>query len=171
VYAVTLNVSYTYSVNSDLYGSFTEAHCMQLLGWLVGRTCWIIASFEAVTAVMFQVKVFWVVVGYQRFERPCCLHLQREVAGVSMPFSSTPATSPWRWRQHGPLKCWYPTTILHGVTTRKTLTWNVEVLSQRYQAVDRGPLSVFTVPQNLVKIIHILPQLEILIFYTFFVFF
>jgi len=22
----------------------------------------------------------------------------------------------WGWKQHGPLKCWYPTTTLHGVT-------------------------------------------------------
>jgi hypothetical protein len=35
----------------------------------------------------------------------------------------SPFTSPWRWRQQGPLKCWYPTTILCGVTTQKTLTW------------------------------------------------
>jgi hypothetical protein len=43
------------------------------------------ASFEAFTAVMFQVEVFWVmmpcsvVVGYQRFEGPCCVHLQGKV--------------------------------------------------------------------------------------------
>jgi len=30
---------------------------------------------------------------------------------------------PWRWRQHGPLKRWYVTTTLHGVTTEKTSTW------------------------------------------------
>jgi len=24
-----------------------------------------------------------------------------------------------RWRQHGPLKHWYPTTTLHSVTTQK----------------------------------------------------
>jgi len=42
-------------------------------------------NFEAFTAVMFQVKVFWdvtpcsVLVGYQRFRGPCCLHLQGEV--------------------------------------------------------------------------------------------
>jgi hypothetical protein len=28
-----------------------------------------------------------------------------------------------KMRQHGPLKCWYPTTTLHGVTTQKTSTW------------------------------------------------
>jgi len=27
---------------------------------------------------------------------------------------------PWRWRQHGSPKRWYPTTTLHGVTTQKT---------------------------------------------------
>jgi len=38
-------------------------------------------------AVMFQVEVFWavtpcsIVVGYQRFGGPCCLHLQGEVSG------------------------------------------------------------------------------------------
>jgi hypothetical protein len=29
------------------------------------------------------------------------------------------ASQPRRWRQHGPLECWYPTTTLHGVTTQK----------------------------------------------------
>jgi len=45
----------------------------------------IVSSFEAFTAVMLLVGVFWVmtqcsvVVGYQRFGGPCCLHLQGEV--------------------------------------------------------------------------------------------
>jgi hypothetical protein len=43
-------------------------------------------SFEALTAVMFHVEVFWVVtlcivvIGYQRFGGPCCLHLQGVVS-------------------------------------------------------------------------------------------
>jgi hypothetical protein len=43
------------------------------------------ARFEAFTAVKIQVDVFWVVtscgvvVGYQRFGGPCCLHLQGDV--------------------------------------------------------------------------------------------
>jgi hypothetical protein len=42
------------------------------------------AGYEAFTAAMFQVEVFWVVtpcsvaVGYQPFSGPCCLHLQGE---------------------------------------------------------------------------------------------
>jgi hypothetical protein len=38
--------------------------------------------------MMLQVEVFWdvtpynVVVGYQHFRSPCCLHLQGEVAGM-----------------------------------------------------------------------------------------
>jgi len=28
-------------------------------------------------------------------------------------------SSPWRWRHHGPLKRWYPTTAQHGVTILK----------------------------------------------------
>jgi hypothetical protein len=44
--------------------------------------------FEAFTVVMFKVEVFWVVmpcsvmVGYQHFRGPCCLHVQGEVAGM-----------------------------------------------------------------------------------------
>jgi len=30
---------------------------------------------------------------------------------------TTQKTSIWRFRQHGPLKRWYPTTTIHGVTT------------------------------------------------------
>jgi hypothetical protein len=33
-----------------------------------------------------------------------------------------PTSSRWRWRQHGPPKCWYPTKSLHGVTTQKAVT-------------------------------------------------
>jgi hypothetical protein len=40
----------------------------------------------------------------------------------------SPVTLLWRWRQHGPLKCWYPTTTLHGITTQKTLsTWTTNI--------------------------------------------
>jgi hypothetical protein len=37
--------------------------------------------------------------------------VQVEVVGV---------VTPWRWREHGPLKCCYPTANLRGVTTQKT---------------------------------------------------
>jgi len=58
-----------------------------------------LTSFEAFTAVMFQVEVLWVVtpysavVGYRRFGGPCCLHLHhsnRTLCGV------TTKTSTWR---------------------------------------------------------------------------
>jgi hypothetical protein len=54
----------------------------------------------------YEVEVFWVVtpcnvaVGYKDCRGPWCLCLQS-----------------------GPLKRWYPTTTLHGVTTQKTSTW------------------------------------------------
>jgi len=44
-------------------------------------------GFEVFTALMFQVKVFWVVllhsavVGYQHFWGPCCLHLHHKNGG------------------------------------------------------------------------------------------
>jgi len=54
---------------------------------------------EVFTAVKIQVKVVWVVTPRSG---PCCL------------------SSPWRWRQQVPLKCWYPTATLHGVTVHNT---------------------------------------------------
>jgi hypothetical protein len=39
------------------------------------------------------------------------------------------ASQPRRWRQHGPLKRWYPTTTLHGVTTqKKEAAWTSETM-------------------------------------------
>jgi len=38
-------------------------------------------------------------------------------------------TCPWRWRQHWPPTRWYPTTILHGVITQKTTTWNITAMN------------------------------------------
>jgi hypothetical protein len=35
------------------------------------------------------------------------------------------AMIPWRSRQLGPSKRWYPTTSLHSVTTRNTTTWTL----------------------------------------------
>jgi hypothetical protein len=66
----------------------------------------------------------------------------------------------WRWRQHGPLKCWYPTTTLHDVTTQKTEDggsmdlWNFGILyntTQRHNPEDLNlhPICPFQ-PQNLV---------------------
>jgi len=40
-----------------------------------------------------------------------------------MPPFPVPFTLPWKWRHHGLLKCWYPTTSLHDVITQKTKTW------------------------------------------------
>jgi len=57
-------------------------------------------SFEAFMAVTFHVEFFWIVT--------LC------TAMVGYPW-------PWRWRQHGALKRWYPTTAPHGVTTPKDL--------------------------------------------------
>jgi hypothetical protein len=45
-------------------------------------------------------------VGYRCFRDPCF-------------------NPPWRWRQHGPLKRWYPPTTLHVFTIRKTSTLNI----------------------------------------------
>jgi len=46
---------------------------------------------------------------------------------ICMPFYPIQVTSSWRWRQHVPLICCYPTTTLHGVTTQKTSTWTCQL--------------------------------------------
>jgi hypothetical protein len=54
----------------------------------------------------------------------------------------------WRWRQHEPLKLWYPTTILHGIATHKSEDggsmnlWNFGILSQHYTASQPGSTSL-----------------------------
>jgi len=50
-------------------------------------------------AVYWVVTSCSVVVEYQHFRGPCCLCLQ------------------------GKVKCWYPATTPHSITTQKTLTW------------------------------------------------
>jgi len=65
------------------------------------------ARFKVFTTVGIKVNVFWVVtpcsvvVGYRCFRGSCC---------------------------HGPLKCWYATTTLHGIATQKILTWNITTM-------------------------------------------
>jgi hypothetical protein len=77
----------------DMYLVFSDEATFHQCG-ITGRQTECV-SFETFTAVMFQLKVFWVmtlcsvVVGYQCFRGLCCLHLQG-----------------------------------HGVTTQRTLTWN-----------------------------------------------
>jgi len=41
--------------------------------------------------------------------------------------NTTWVTTQGRWKQHGPLKRWYPTKTWHGITTQKTSTWNIAV--------------------------------------------
>jgi hypothetical protein len=67
-------------------------------------------SFEASMAVIFQAEIVWDVT-------PC----SSEVHATSI--------SPWRWRQHGPLKRWHPTTTLHGVTTQQISTYKLVCFS------------------------------------------
>jgi len=73
--------------------------------------------FEIFMAMKIQVVFFWVValcsnvVGYWHFGGPCCLHV---------------------WQKGSP-KYWYPTTLLHDVTTQKTTAYrNLPVIVQRW---------------------------------------
>jgi hypothetical protein len=103
---------------------------------------WILACarFEVFTVEKIQVEVFWVVtpcsvvVGYQRFRVPCCLHLNPEnlsrgllscdavqCCGTIPAIRRTLLTPSSGW----PLKLWYHTTTLYGVITQKTSTWSI----------------------------------------------
>jgi len=53
-----------------------------------------------------------VVVGYQYYRGPCCLHHLGE--------------------EQGPLEHWYPTATLHGITTQKTSTFTFRILDRRW---------------------------------------
>jgi hypothetical protein len=46
---------------------------------------------------------------------------------ISVSAFPAPFTSPWWWRQQDPLKHWYLTTTLHGVTTHKTFSWTISI--------------------------------------------
>jgi len=56
---------------------------------------------------------------------PCSLlvHMTSIPSYTLCPSLPVPFASPWRWRWHGPPKHCYLTTLLHGVTTQKTMTW------------------------------------------------
>jgi len=68
----------------------------------------------SITVVKIQVKI-WVVTPYT------------DVVGytnISEDYVASIFRAKWRRRsQHSPPKCWYPTTILHGVTAQKISTW------------------------------------------------
>jgi hypothetical protein len=55
--------------------------------------------------------------------------------------SMLPPSSPWIWRQHGTMKCWYPTTTPHGVTSHNTLMWNVITVKASKSALLNCPAS------------------------------
>jgi hypothetical protein len=57
--------------------------------------------------MVIQVSVFWVVMSYI------------DVVAHQQHFFDSQLSSPERWMQHGPLKRWYPTIALQGVTTQK----------------------------------------------------
>jgi hypothetical protein len=64
-------------------------------------------SFEAFTAVIFQVEVFWIVT-------QCSVVEEYRSFGVLSYF----------YLQYGPPKRWYPTATLHGVTSQITLRFS-----------------------------------------------
>jgi len=58
---------------------------------------------------------------FGKFAQNVKIHV--DVFWVMTPCSIMVGYQCWRWRQHGRLQRWYPTTPLHGITTQKTSTW------------------------------------------------
>jgi hypothetical protein len=60
-----------------------------------------------------------------------------------------PPSSGWRWRQQGPLKCWYRTTS-HTLTTQKTETWNLHY--HETKITDTGHKIILEMPLHDIKV-------------------
>jgi hypothetical protein len=57
--------------------------------------------------------------------------------------------TPWRWKYHESLKCLYPTTTLHGVTTQKTSTWIFTVSNEQKVQMRIFHYSVMSTMKNM----------------------
>jgi len=85
--------------------------------------------------VNIQVKVLWStytnyvqytksLLSHHKYHYPFMLHTACwTLPCLSMLPFPVPFTSPYRWRQQGPPKCWCSTATLHSVTTQKTSYW------------------------------------------------
>jgi hypothetical protein len=88
---------------SDIYYSCVDSSVVFQQQHMFSFLYILSASFEAFTAVMFQVEIFWgvmpcsVVVGYQRFRGPCCLHLQGVTTQKTSTLNSFSYCSPVKW--------------------------------------------------------------------------
>jgi hypothetical protein len=109
-----------------------------------------IERFKVFTTVKILVEVFWVVtpcsvvVGYQRFGGPFCLHLQGEVEDGGSTILQ---------------KRWYPTTTLHGVTNQKASTSGINSILSFFlyflkQDKKRLILSVFHMRHAMVLLMY-----------------
>jgi hypothetical protein len=59
----------------------------------------------------------WLYVPSLALRNRYCIALEK-YTGSTTGRGLLPPSPPWRWRQHGPLNHWYPTTTLYGVTTQ-----------------------------------------------------
>jgi hypothetical protein len=85
--------------------------------------------------VLYKLIISWAVEQPAAFQRGYFIYHSVLGSGLCRPTAlqpppphtlfPSPVTSPWRWRQQGPPKHWYPTTSLHGVTVQKKSTLNL----------------------------------------------
>jgi hypothetical protein len=93
-----------------------SSHTAHSLVTILTQVPWLPLGIHYALVSSYLLSIIYDVVGYQHPRGPCWLYLQCEVTS-----------------QHGPTKCWYPTTSLHGIKPRRPQIkslwpWKLQVL-------------------------------------------
>jgi hypothetical protein len=131
-------------------------------------------DFEAFTAVIFQVEVFWIVtpcsvmVGYRRCRGPCCLHLQDEVKGGSgdlwnvgiLPQYNMASQSRRSWLSHMCPEC-FTETLYVAFTLLNYYDALVSFTLTKFEGLNSLCMQIFSILTDYDKILHAISTLYV----------